>query len=451
METRWLLVAGLMLAAAAPPAGSVPAGPEAKFIVVHPFVSAGNSGADYFGAGFADELRDRMARLPGLRVASRNRTLLFGGQPPDDDPASVLDGTLARANERLRIEARLIDRATATVLWSGRYERPLEAVFAVQDDILRQVLAALESEPSPSAASASRPAAIAAYDHYLNGRYHFLKSSRAALDRAEELLTRAVAADPDYAAAHAWLAKCHAEQFRAHRSDPRHLERADVLSARAVQLAPDQAQARLARGLALTVGERYPEAEREFEAASRLEPGLAEAHYYAGIAAFQQGRFEQTAARWERSIEFDPADKRVWRLLPQVYRSLGREDDARRAYAQVAVILERSLEAEPEDVHDWLSLATARLALGEREAALASAERILGLAGDDASALYNAACLYALAGESDRALDALERSHRAGLADPEWMARDSDLESVREHPRFVALLERMRAARATSD
>ena len=129
-----------------------------------------------------------------------------------------------------------------------------------------------------------------------------------------------------------------------------------------------------------------------------------------------------------------------------VYRRLGRDEEALNAYRESAETIELGLEINPDDVSALIRLAAARLELGEREHALASAEHVLQLAGDDAVMLYEAACIYSRAGKVGRAMTLLEASVAAGFSDSTWMAQDSDLDTIRGRPRFNALLQRMNPA-----
>ena len=176
-----------------------------------------------------------------------------------------------------------------------------------------------------------------------------------------------------------------------------------------------------------------------------LNPRLFEAYYYYGTVAFTAGRLETAAEMFEKATEVAPDEIRALQLLPQVYTRLGREAAARPANRQRVEVVERRLEFNPDDVPMLLDGASALAALGERQRSLEWASRILDKAGDDALVLYNLACLYSLAGEVTSALEALEKSYDAGLADPEWMRQDSDLDNIRTHARYKELVKRMEA------
>ena len=204
------------------------------------------------------------------------------------------------------------------------------------------------------------------------------------------------------------------------------------------------AEAHVARGLTYSLTGNYPEASREFELSIRLSPRLFEAHYYYGIAAFQQGELEKAARLFETASIVDPAARQPLNVLPQIYRSLGRESESTAVHQRVLGITERHLELNPGDAQSYITGANSLLVLGESERALEWAGRAVNLAPDDAIILYNAACFYSQAGQISDSLDFLEKSYQAGHADWRWLEQDTDLDRVREDPRFHQLIERMK-------
>ncbi len=154
---------------------------------------------------------------------------------------------------------------------------------------------------------------------------------------------------------------------------------------------------------------------------------------------------ETAAVMFERATEATPDDIRALNLLPQVYRSLGDEEKLVETSRRRLALSERLLELDPDDYQTLLYGANALAELGERERSLEWAEQVLVSGTDDALVLYNIACFYSVAKESEKAIEALEKSYAAGLADPEWMRQDSDLDNLRDLPRYKALVERMEA------
>ena len=198
-------------------------------------------------------------------------------------------------------------------------------------------------------------------------------------------------------------------------------------------------------GFALGQQRQFEEAEEEFQQAIVLDPKLFEAYYYYGTVTFTQGDMEKAAVMFERASEVAPDDIRGLNLLPQVYRTLGREEMVKAASQRRLELSERLLELDPDDYQTLLYGANALAELGERERSLEWAAQVLRSDTDDALVLYNIACFYSVAEQPDEAIEALEKSYAAGLADPEWMAQDSDLDNLRDLVRYKALVERMEA------
>ena len=427
-------------------------------IAVLPFVNLSSLEDDqYFSDGLTDELQTQLTQIPSLKVLSRTSSFAFRGEDFDIPAiakrlgvAKVLEGSVRRSNDRIRIAANLIDTRSDSPLWSETYDTEVDDIFEVQDAIAQRIVDALEVTLSPSeqrAIRSNRASNVDAYDYYLRGRYQLGRTTHEGLILAREMFDKAIEIDPDYIPAYTGLVTVHVTTYRTYDQNAEHLARADELSRDAVEAAPGLSQAHVSRGLFLTANGQHDEAEIALQRAVDLNPGLATAYYYYGGLTFIQGDFEKTAGLWEKALEFEPYNKKILATLPQVYRSLGRNDDVLQVSRTLADILQQSLEVNPDDVNELLRLATARLALGEREQALATTERVLELADEDAIVIYNAACLFSLASETEKAMDTLERSVEAGFADADWMQHDSDLDAIRDLPRFRNLLARMKAGR----
>ncbi len=223
--------------------------------------------------------------------------------------------------------------------------------------------------------------------------------------------------------------------------DEAHLQRADAASRRALELDPELAEAHSARGHVLSLEKRYDEAAREFENAIRLDPTLYEAYYFYARAALMQGKFEKSAQMFEGAAAVRPEDYQAPLLVTQVYRSLGKEAEVREAYERGVRLVKRHLKLNPDDLRALVLGAHAVFQVDERELGLTWANRALELSPDDRGVLYNLACFYSLADERVKALDCLERAALVGRVTREWVENDSDLDPIREEPRFQALLE----------
>jgi non-specific serine/threonine protein kinase len=447
-------------AGAEPAAATVAVTPQSEVpsVAVLPFNNlSADPDNEYFADGLTEELIGALAKVEGLRISARSSVfalkgsaLALSGQEIGERLGvdNVLEGSVRKAGNQLRISAQLIKVADGFNLWSETYDRELEDVFVIQDEIANSIGEALQLTLAPGGdqlAQSGRSTDIRGYDFYLRGRGYFRRRTRDDIESARQMFLKAIEIDPEYAPAYAGLADTYTEFWRNYESTDENLEQADEASLKAVEMDPDLAEARAARGYALGQQREYEEARQEFETAISLNPKLFEAYYYFGTVAFAQGELERAGEMFEKASEVAPDDIRALQLLPQIYRSLGREDEVQEASQRRLALAERLLELDPDDVQTLLYGANALATLGERERSLEWAARVLEVDTDDALVLYNIACFYSLAGEVKPALEALERSYEAGLADPEWMRQDSDLDNLREEARYQALVERMEA------
>lgn len=429
---------------------------EVPSVAVLPFNNlSADPDNEYFTDGLTEELIGALAKVDGLRIAARSSVFALKGSTLSVQEIgerlgvdNVLEGSVRKSGNQLRISAQLIKVADGFNLWSETYDRELEDVFVIQDEIASSIGEALQLTLAPGddqLTQAGRSTDIRGYDFYLRGRGYFRRRTREDIESARQMFIRAIEIDPEYAPAYAGLADTYTEFWRNYESTDENLEKADQSSLKAVEMDPDLAEARAARGYALGQQRKFEAARQEFETAISLNPKLFEAYYYYGTVAFTQGELEQAAEMLEKASEVAPDDIRGLQLLPQIYRSLGREDEVMEASERRLALAERLLELDPDDVQSLLYGANALATLGERERSLEWAARVLEIDTNDALVLYNIACFYSLAGEVKPALEALEKSYEAGLADPEWMRQDSDLDNLRDEARYQALVERMEA------
>jgi serine/threonine protein kinase/tetratricopeptide (TPR) repeat protein len=453
-----LVAAGIWLGRgsreASPPAGPSVVESSPESVAVLPFANmSGDPENEYFSDGLTEELIHLLTKVEGLQVPARTTVFALKGKEMDIREVgqqlgvqNVLDGSVRKAGNRLRITAQLVEVDNGFQLWSETYDRELEDVFAIQDEIAQSIVSALKVSLSPTeklAVQTAHTTDIQAYDYYLRGLGYFRRRTQEDFESARDMFGRSLEIDPDYAPAWAGLADCYTEFYRNYDSSESNLEEADRASRKAVSLAPDLAEAHAARGYALGQKGEFDEAEREFERAVELNPRLYEAHYYWGTTTFAKGELEQAASLLEKANAAAPDDERALSLLPQIYRSLGQTDRLDAANRRIVELMEKHLEVNPDDLSALLSGASALVELGERQRGLEWGERVLEGSTEDALVLYNLGCTFSLAGELEKAIDALERSYAAGLADPEWMRNDSDLDHLRGHPRFEALIQKM--------
>ena len=453
-EDRFQSARDLLYALEAVGSGSdavaVPQEPSVPSIAVLPFVdmSPGRD-QDYFCEGLADELINALTRLDGVRVTSRTSSFQFRGAAVDVRTIgerlkvrTVLEGSVRKAGDRLRIMVQLVNAEGGYHLWSERYDRELKDVFAIQDEIAESVARALSvvlSEKERDALQRRPTSSLEAYDFYLKGR-RLLTRLSLELRYAPPLFKRAIEVDPRFALAHAGLAEASFWLYSWWGGHPDDLRQAEEASRRALELAPELAEVHVARGAALTLGHRYDEAAVEFDAAIRLNPRLWNTYYLYGRMRFEQGRFDEAESLWRKGIEVTPEDYQVPIMIGMIYRKQGRTAERDATLRKGVAIARKHLEANPEDARAMYLIAGSLWDLGREEESRAFMDRALKLAPNDPSVLYNAACLYARTGEQERCFETLAACLKGGWGNREWIAHDPDFDAVRGDPRFQAVL-----------
>ncbi len=425
---------------------------HAHSVAVLPFVNMSpDPDQEYFCEGIAEELINGLGRIEDLRVASRTSAFQFTGKGFDIHEVgrrlnvnTVLEGSVRKSGNRLRITAQLVNVADGYRLWSERYDRTMEDIFAVQDDIAESIVKALEVTLSPKERRAIQNVAtrdVEAYDYYLRGRKHFYVFDRENFELARQMYERAIELDPNYAVAYAGIADSCSFLFWYAGGTREDLGKAEEASRKALELDPDLPEAHAARGLALLINQQYEASQEEFETAIRLNPRLFDAYYFYARASFTDGNLEKAAQLYEKAIEVRPEDFQVPLLLPQVYRSLGRIDDAIEMNRRGVEVARRHLQLNPSDTRALSMGASALVEIGEKEEGLRWGEKALSITPDETGLLYNIACLYSQAGDTEKALDCLEGAVRGGYANRAWIENDSDFDPLRDNPRFGAILK----------
>ena len=259
------------------------------------------------------------------------------------------------------------------------------------------------------------------------------------MQSARRMFERAIETDGSFALAHAGLADCCAVLYMYWDGSKANLDGADSASREALELDPELAEAHASRGFALALTRRYDEARPHFETAIRLNPKLYEAHYLYARACVQEGRMEDAVRQYEEASRVRPEDYQAPLLVQGPLHALGRHDEAKATLRKGLHVAERHLELNPDDARALCLGGAALIQLGDTDRAMDWVGRAYAIDRDDPGVLYNVACVYALGGMPDRAIECLERAVDNGFGHREWLDHDTDLDSIRESPRFQAL------------
>jgi serine/threonine protein kinase/Tfp pilus assembly protein PilF len=428
---------------------------KAPSMAVLPFADMSpHKDQDYFCEGIAEELINGLARIENLRVASRTSSFQVAASGLDIREigkqlgvSTVLEGSVRKAGEQLRITAQLVNVEDGYRLWTDRYDRAMKDVFAIQDEIAESIVDALRVTLSPKERRAMQQVAtrnVEAYDFYLKGRKFFYQMTSRATEFSRQMYQRAIEIDPQYALAYAGIADCHSFLYTYSDARQENLDGAAEASLKALELDPASAEAHASRGLALSVGGKHEEAEEEFKAAIALDQKLFEAHYFYGRDCLARGQYAMAAQLFEQASAVRPEDYQAPMFLSQALNGMGTPREQRHyLLRQVLTNVEKHIRLNPDDPRALYLGAASCVELGEVEKGLRWARRALATDPDEPNVLYNVACTLAKAGEAEESVGLLEKAVAKGFGYKAWLENDSDFDQIREHPRFAALLDSM--------
>jgi serine/threonine protein kinase/Tfp pilus assembly protein PilF len=426
----------------------------AKSVAVLPFANmSADAENEYFADGIAEEIINALTRIQSLRVASRTSSFAFKEKKEDIcdigrklKVSTVLEGSVRKMGNKVRITAQLINVADGYHLWAEQYDREMADIFAIQEDISQSIVKALRvilSEGEKLAMERLHSVDVNAYDYYLRGRRFIHQHRRKSLEYAVQMFEKAIEIDPRYALAYAGIAVASSLLYTYFDRREINSIQADVASQKALELAPDLAEAHLSRAIALRLGEHAGDAEIEFEAAIKLDPKLFDAFYFYGRAKKFQGQFAEAAKLLERAAQLQPEDFQAPAFLGGAYAAMGMHAEATAARRRALKLIEQRLDMNPDDVRAYNLGATTLAKLGNVPRALEFAAKSLSIEAEDPLVLFNVACVYALIDKRQEALSYLERSVMNGFGHMESMVSDSDLDSIRRTPWFGAIVKAM--------
>ncbi len=393
---------------------------------------------DYLCDGVAEELLNALCAVPGLRVAARGSSFQFKGRAVDAREvgkalgvATLLEGSVRKAGDRVRISAQLVSTGDGYQLWAETFDRGLDDIFATEEEIAQAVVRALElrlGRPGQARLTRVGTRNTQAYDMYLRGRRFLMQHGETMLRLARQMFRGAIELDARFAQAHAGLANADVMMLQwnydVDRAEERRVE-ALAASEEALRLDPELAEAHVSRANVLALLARPEDAERDFRRALELNPALPDACYFYARHLFETGRLREAAAMFEEAARKNPEDCASLCLLLTVYGGLGERDKLVPTARRAAAAVERRLRQDPDELRALSLAGGVYLQLGDRERALRCLDRCLELYPDQLQTLYNTACAYAQMDKA-RALDVLDRAVATGRGCRAWFEHDND-------------------------
>jgi TolB-like protein/tetratricopeptide (TPR) repeat protein len=406
---------------------------------------------EYFCDGIAEEIINNLAQMEGIKVASRTSSFAYKGNPEDIriigknlDVQTVLEGSVRKADDRLRIATQLIDVADGCHLWSKQFDREMADIFDIQVEIARDISQTLKIKLSDKEKHDIKKVptqSIAAYDFYLRGRQFFYRHKRQYMQHAIDMFSRAIERDAGYARAYAGKADCHSYSYYFFGGSRADLKQAAKDSQMALKLDPGLAEAHAARGLAVSLNREFKESERAFEKAIELNPNLFEAHYFYASTCFLQGKFEKAIALFKDASRVNPVDYQAPAYLAFLYQMTGQTEKMTPVLQEALQKIEKRLALNPDDSRALYLGAGAWVRLGDQAKAMQWIKRLAATERDEPHLLYGIACLYSMTGKIEESIYYLNKAVEAGFAYRLYLERDGDFDPVRSHPGYKTLIE----------
>jgi len=455
---------------------AVPIAPPQHSVAVLPFVDMSEKkDQEYFSDGLAQELIEHLGRTPGLKVIARTSSFAFKGKSDEITTiaaklrvANVLEGSVRRSGDHLRVTTELISADSGQSLWSETFDREFKDVFAIQDEIASAVVSALKLKLSGGPVAAAAPHGTTnpeAFNAYLQGRQFFLQANTVAEFRqATEAYQKAINLDPRYADAYADLAMSEyrvADQTGDHAIEKQAAQAAD----KAVDLDPGLAYGYAIRGF-LRAQQHYDwaGAESDFKHALALEPTNSRVLQHYAILLMYVGRTNEAVAMLRNAVELDPLSSSYWQQLGRTLEASREYPAAYDAFHHAQTITPRdrftnwnlgrlqlidgqaqealaTFQSNPDEIFRNTGVALAEHTLGDTKASQQALDSLIAAAAGEAA--YQIAEVYAWRGEKDKAFEWLERAHRQQDGGLVSTKADLLLASLRSDPRYLAMLRKL--------
>jgi adenylate cyclase len=438
----------------APPAKKA-AKEQRSSICVLPFANmSGDPEQEYFSDGISEDIITDLSKISALHVVSRNTAFTFKGKAVDVGQVAsqlkvnhVLEGSVRKVAGRVRITAQLIDAANDSHLWAERYDRDLNDIFAIQDEISHAIVDALKVKLMPEEKKAIEQHGtenVEAYNLFLMARQTYAtgaESDARRLDAIIRMCRRAVEIDPNYA--DAWALIALAEVLLRSIVGRQGGDAGLAAAERALAINPDLAEAHAVKARSLSEENRNDEAAREIDIALRLGSESYQVNRFAGLLRFRQKKIEEAAVYWEKTLTLEEDDIGTAGMLITIYTALGKPEAAQRAAKIGLERCEKVLARDSSNSGAMGHSAVALAMLGRHERAKESMERALLVDPDNLSMRYNFVCALAnYLHDKDAALEMLRPTleQMGGLGLINHAKVDPDLDSIRDDPRFKEML-----------
>ncbi len=409
---------------------------------------------DYFCAGITEDIIIDLSKIHQLKVIPRSDVLPFRTQEVNSRKVGeilgvtyVLDGSVRKAGQQIRVTAQLVDIQTGFQVWGERYDRLLEDIFDVQMEVSQEIAAALKVSLSDSEKEslAQRPTDdLRAYDFYMRGRDFLTAGGKANNESAIKMFEHALAIDESYSLAYVALAEAYTFQYVFYDGDQKWLGKIIAANEKALELDPEMDEGEMAKGMVFYHQKRFDEAKRIFEKLIEKKDDYYPAFHWLGVIAEITNEGNAAIKYFKRAAEIKPYSEEPWLHIEMTYRRKGDLKSSRSALKKKLELVTKKIEANSEDGIALSRAATSYASLGDKNATLDALKRVQKIAPNDGLALYNCACTYAKLGFKQEAFEFLRKAIGIGFINLiEWIENDPDFEALRDDPEFNEILAKV--------
>ncbi|HEX7333681.1 MAG TPA: protein kinase, partial [Pyrinomonadaceae bacterium] len=406
--------------------------------------------SDYFCAGMTDDIITDLSKIKELKVVSRADVFPFRNKEVNTRQVAdalrvnyILEGSVRKAGNRIRITAQLISVRDGYHLWAERFDRQVEDIFDLQNEVSQKIVEALKvslSDTERQLLTQKPTDDLRAYDFYMRGRELLYLKGKRNTESAIKMFENAVAIDPGFASSYAGLAEAYSSMYEWYDGSSAWLSKAIDINQKALALEPTSLDARFGIAMVYFNQRRLSEAKRSIEEILKENSEFYPGHIRLGMIAELSNELEDALKHYRRAVELKPYDEDAWMFLAGVQRKRANIPAAQEAELKVIEITSRKLEASRDDIIVMSRLAEAYARFGSLEAT-ATLRRVLELEPNDGLAVYNCSCAYALLGEKENSLLLLRRAFDSGFRTvAHWARADSAFDLIRGDEDFHKLL-----------
>ncbi len=402
---------------------------------------------EYFCEGIAEEILSALNEVEGLNVASRHASFQFSSKSGDVIEIGrklyvslVLEGSVRKAGDRIRITIQLIDAYTGYHFWAGQYNHALEDVFEVQEQMAQAVVGALRLSIGDNKLRRPVTQSTEAYDLYLKAKSYFSRPDLHSILVARKFYQGAVDIDPKFGRAWAKLASTYVYEYLC--SDPGGNARSEArrFSNIALSVSPGIPESHIASGITYTINQEYKQADLEFETAVNLNPESFSACFTWARSKTYEGDTKKAIELYQKASELRPLDYQSVLMQVRCLTDLGETRAAKEKASEGLSRAKAFLELNPDEYRALNMGAFALHTLGEFEEAKTWMETSMQNSPRNSILTYNAASFYAMTGDIDKSLNYLKQAADTGCLNISWLAQDAGLKRIRDEPRFKALV-----------